>query len=247
MEDIKSDPLEQIKELQVELGLKDKEITLLINHCNTLIQQSNTLKLLDEYDSLLDENTYLYDYIDQLNLTSNDELKEFTIHMEEVITSNNKEQEHLNKLLYCKDTEIDILRERYNINKNMIEEHQDLIKKQNDELIDLNFIIYNQNKYLAERQEEINKLKNKVDEIQSLNNDYVSLIDEIKTFIANAQQSQYIPLFNPARIMDNLMILFNYPCHGDDFDPLLVSPEVSPLKPSKPKSKKMTKRLSNRS
>ena len=242
MEDIKS----EVKALQDEIALKDKEIALLINHCDTLIQQSNTLKLLNDFDSLIDENNYLYDYIDQLNKkcqVHEDELKEFTTNMEEINLLNNNEQEKLTKLLYCKEETINILTNRYGHSKKFIEEQQELIKKQNDELIDLNFVIYNQNKemqdlqarsYLIEREEEIEKLKKQV-------NEYTCLINEIKNFIA-AQQSQY-PLFNPSKIMDNLMILFNEKILCYDDSPKYNNKIVQEI----PKNKKMKKKLLNRS
>ena len=240
--------VENLKAAQYELALKDKEIALLVKHCDTLVQQSNTLKLLNDFDYILDENKHLYDHIDTLNNKHHDELIDFTKNMEEMNSVNDKEQEHLNKLLVCKNDEIAILNDRCVKNKQYIQEQNELITKQNDELIDLNFVIYNQNKelydlqYLKEREEDIEDLKKQYDELKVLNNHYVNLIEEIKTFIDNTQKSQYIPLFNPTRIVDNLMILFNEKilCHDNIQDAGQDRLEV-------PKGKKMKKRLSNRS
>ncbi len=252
---------DMIKTLQDEVALKDKEITLLINHCDTLLQQSNTLQLLNDFDNILDENKYLYEYVDKLK----NELKDSTNNTENIININNKEQEHLTKLLQCKDNEINILNDKILINKKFIKEQEELIIKQNDELIDLNFIIYNHNNnindlqvQIEDRDREILQLnqqmtnivsdKNKeIEELKMLNDHYVKLIEEIKMFIANIQQSQYIPLFNPARIVDNLMIIFKEKilCQDKDYDPLLITPPSSPLKPPKPK--KMKKKIDNRS
>lgn len=67
------------------------------------------------------------------------------------------------------------------------------LKQLKDEIIDLHFDIYNKNK-------EINNLQN--------------LLDDIKNFISTIQDdNSYIQLFNPNKILDNLMIIFyNHLC-----------------------------------
>lgn len=240
-----TEPLEKIRLLENEITLKDKEIALLINHTNILIEQSNTLKLLNDYDAALDENKWLYEYVDQLKK----ELQEYKVNMEEIISVHDKEQQHLNNLIHIKDDTL-------LTNKSYMKQQDDLISKQNDELIDLNFIIYNQNKELYDYEhtkEEIellknhhkelnhnyDKLKKECDETQALNAHYCSLIEEIKTFICNTQKSQYIPLFNPSKIVENLMILFNEKILCSDTNDY----EVPPI----PKNKRMKKKIDNRS
>ncbi len=228
-----------MEDLQNELLLKDKEIALLISHCDSLVQKSNTLQLLNDFESILDENRHLYDHIDQLNkkitLHSN-ELKEFTTNMEELISVNNKEQDRLQKLVYSKDDEFKLLYERLMTSKKICTEQEELITKQNDELLELNFIIYNKNKeiYYLKNQIEINNKE--FEEVRILNAQYGSLINEIKEFIEN--QSQCIPIFNPSKIVENLMLLFNQKILGT---------VGLPNENSIPKGRKMKKKLDNRS
>ena len=231
--------LQKLKEAEQDLVLKDKEISLLINHCDTLIQQSNTLKLLNDFDTILDENKYLYDYIDDLSIASKKDQNNLSIKQDEISTLNNH-----------------------------IKEQRDLIVKLNNELVDLNFVIYNQNLsrneeminplYLCEREEEIEQLKMQLNDKNKEILKLQSVIDEIKIFIAN--QSPYMPIFTASSVVDQLMILFKEKilCQTEDFEKsgsltpsksgslTPISTESSPLKPFVPKNKKM-KRLSIRS
>ena len=84
-----------------------------------------------------------------------------------------------------------------------IEDSNLALTQLNDTNIELNFTLYNKDK-------EINELKidihNKT--LQLANADKV--IYSIKSFVEETHQAQpYIPLFNPAKIMDTLMVLFN--------------------------------------
>lgn len=107
-----------------------------------------------------------------------------------------------------------------------------------DECIELNFVVYNKNKeienykqpdnyhllinplYVGQQLEyeetkedyikHINILNAQLCEKDVLIKDYCNLINDIQLFIRDIQEKQnYVPLFTPSRIIDNLMILFN--------------------------------------
>ncbi len=217
-----AEALQKLKDAEHDLLLKDKEISLLINHCDTLIQQSNTLKLLNDFDTVLEENKYLYDYIDKLTTTYTESLAEVKKEQDKYI------QEQRGIIDKQNDELVDL---------NFVIYNQNIYK--NEEMINP--------LYLADREEEIEQLKtqlnDKTKELLKLH----AIIDEIKTFIAN--QSPYTQFSYGLTIVENLMILFKEKilCQTDhDLIPLIISPESSPLKPSA-KNKKIKKRLSTRS
>ena len=122
--------------------------------------------------------------------------------------------------------EIILLIEYYNNIKQKYMDMQDVLKITDNLLVDKNVEInelktvlgshINENMYIKNS---LNKMKDQEDQIKTLNlllnektnllNKYNDLIEDIKTFIVDTQKSQnYIPLFNPTRVLDNLMILF---------------------------------------
>ena len=179
--------------------------------------------MLNDFDTVLEENKYLYDYIDhckknQDNLLSSkdDQIKE----QRDIITKQNDELVHLNFVIY-----------NQNLNN-----HEEMINPL----------------YLCEREEEIEQLNDKNKELlklQSVIEEIKAFIaSQSSTFIPNYSNivENLIIIFKE-RILCQTAEKRVFDAH---FEPL--TPEVSP-KPSKPpvrsmpKNKKMKKRLSPRS
>ena len=174
-----------------ELSTKNKEIQLLIQYCQELElklknckkndNNNEVLSLLNELDDILDENIILYDYLT-------------------LYTNNNKLlSSHIYNLTQKLD-EYDYQIIKYDIDIQQLNMIYDEQKK------NLNL----KNKELKDKEEEIKELQKLIYEKDFIINDYVNLIDHIKEFISSIQESQtYIQLFNPTKILDNLMILFH--------------------------------------
>lgn len=91
-----------------------------------------------------------------------------------------------------------------------------------DDVLDENLILYDYIDFYRLKNKQLQQIIKEKDDII---NDYVQLIERVKNFISSIQESNlYIQLFNPSKIVENLMILFHHHVCGSIYD----SPSLTP-------------------
>ena len=251
-----------VKALQDEILLKDKEIALLIAHCESLTNPIKSLKLLDELNNVIEENKRLNDLL-TLKQSEIESLNDHTLILNDQIMIKAEKNKKLHEQLNIKEEMISCLEHNNNKKDNLIQEQDDLIReryndinKLNDELIDLNFVLYNKNQeidqmteaykekevfenplYIDESSIEKDQLKLQLQDKQTMIDEQAKQIEHYATLIDNIKKfiasQQCVPLFNPGKMIEHLLAFF----HEKTYDIPLLSPDLSPiLKPCSPKT-----------
>jgi len=179
MEEILINKDKEIKHLEDLLQCKDVTIDIINNKLKE--DQQAEINLLNE--QLIDTNFVVYNH-EKLIKTQ----QKYTQQLE-------YDKNNLNDLVIDKDVELYNL---YTEEEHLRDELKEEVNKYEEEL--------KANEKLNVENKNLNK---QIEELTTLNKQYIDLISNIQIFISEAQESKYIPLFNPIRIMDNIITLFN--------------------------------------
>ena len=110
---------------------------------------------------------------------------------------------------------------------NDIVDKDNMINHQNQDIIDKDNIINHQNQDIIDKDNDIINLTNKIRDLEEQLQELKKLIDNIKNFITTINSSQKIQLFNPSKIIDNLMISFYNRLCGTIYQTPPLSPKKS--------------------
>jgi hypothetical protein len=175
----------------------------MISNNNKYILQLEYAKT-DLYDSNLDKDVEIYKvYAD---ITDKERIIE---------TLQHEKDEILNDEVFINPLYVDELEEEMTTLKNKLSEQTEELSLLRAKVLSHGQQIKDKDMQLIMSRVEINNLdlqyknsQNKIDELYLINSYYIELITNIKNFISETQQSTYIPLFNPVRILENLITLF---------------------------------------
>jgi hypothetical protein len=179
----------------------------MISNNNKYILQLEYAKT-DLYDSNLDKDVEIYKlYAD---MTEKERIIETLMNECEMLKQKLENEEEVINPLYVEELENEIITLKNNLSKESEE-----INLLHSKVSSYEQQIKDKDIYLTMSHVEINNLElknkncqNKIDELYLINSYYIELITNIKNFISETQQSTYIPLFNPVRILENLIKLF---------------------------------------
>jgi uncharacterized coiled-coil protein SlyX len=154
------------------------------------------------------------------------------------------EKENESSLLKQLNTVVDenlILCQEIKKLEEFIDKQDDYIKNLTTDIVDKNNIINKQNDYIknllndiadkdnmiSNQNQDIINLTNKIRDLEEQLQELKKLIDNIKNFITTINSSQKMQLFNPSKIIDNLMILFYNRLCGTIYQTPPLSPKKS--------------------
>ena len=140
------------------------------------------------------------------------------------------EKENESSLLNQLNTVVDenlILCQEIKKLEEFIDKQDDYIKNLTNDIVDKDNIINHQNQDIIDKDNDIINLTNKIRDLEEQLQELKKLIDNIKNFITTINSSQKIQLFNPSKIIDNLMILFYNRLCGTIYQTPPLSPKKS--------------------